>query len=201
MKPLAPADLDLAYAQPKPIALAKAMDHVDRHAQRFIELSPFCVIGSSGPDGRQDVSPRGGGPGFIKVQDAKTLMLPDRPGNNRLDSLRNIASTREIGMLFLIPGVDETLRINGTAEIIQDLNLSAQFTEFGKPARSVMRIAVREVFLHCAKALMRSELWNPEVQVERSVLPSIAEMITDQLKLDRVAERHEEMVARYKESL
>lgn len=201
MTPLALADLDAVYAPPKAVTVAKAIDHLDQHARRFVELSPFCVIGTSDAEGRQDVSPRGGAAGFVRIADDKTLMLPDRPGNNRLDSLRNLAVTGEIGLLFMIPGFDETLRINGRAEILHDEALCADFTEFGKPARSVMKIMVREVYLHCAKALMRSELWNPEVQVERSVMPSLGQIITDQLKLDRMPETQEEMVARYRESL
>jgi len=180
MKPLAPADLDRIYDQPKDTTRAKIIDHVEKHARRFIELSPFCVMGTAHSDGRQDVSPRGGAPGFVRVADEKTLLMPDRPGNNLLDSLRNLADHDEVGLLFLIPGFDETLRINGRAEILHDEALCAEFTEFGKPARSVVRIQVREVFLQCGKAVMRGRLWDADAQVERTVMPTIIQIINDQ---------------------
>ena len=205
MEPLAPADLDRLYAAPRPATQAKVIDHIEKHARKFIELSPFCIIGTSDADGRQDVSPRGGAPGFVRVIDDKTLMMPDRPGNNLLDSLRNLtAGDGEIAMLFLVPGVDETLRINGPAQVIHDPTLCESFTEFGKPARSVLRVTVRELFLQCAKALMRSKLWDPDVQVERSIMPSVAQMIVDQVGPagpPREPLSQEEMLTRYRESL
>lgn len=205
MNPLAPADLDRLYAAPKPATQAKVIDHIEKHARRFIALSPFCVIGTCGPDGRQDVSPRGGAAGFVRVVDDKTLMLPDRPGNNLLDSLRNLtAGSGEVAMLFLIPGFDETLRINGRASVVHDDALCAEFTEFGKPARAVVRIEVRELFLQCGKALMRSRLWDADARVERSTMPSVAQIIVDQVGAEgppREALSQEEMLVRYRESL
>lgn len=205
MNPLGPTDLDRLYAAPKAATQAKVIDHIEKHARRFLELSPFCVIGTSGPDGSQDVSPRGGAPGFVRVVDERTLMMPDRPGNNLLDSLRNLtAGGGEVGLLFLIPGFDETLRINGRASVLHDEALCADFTEFGKPARAILRIEVRELFLQCGKALMRSRMWEADAQVERSTMPSVAQIIVDQVGAEgppREALTQEKMLARYRESL
>ena len=205
MNPLAPADLDRLYAAPKAATQAKVIDHIEKHARRFIALSPFCIIGTAGPDGRQDVSPRGGAPGFVRVVDDKTLMMPDRPGNNLLDSLRNLtAGTGEVALIFLIPGFDETLRVNGRAEALHDEALCAGFTEFDKPARAVLRVEVRELFLQCGKALMRARLWDPDAQVARSTMPSVAQIIVDQVGADgppREALSQEAMLARYRDSL
>jgi PPOX class probable FMN-dependent enzyme len=178
---LALDDLDRLYPAPKARAIAKVIDHVDRHAARFLELSPFCVFASVGADGTVDASPRGGSPGFVRIADPKRLMMPDRPGNNRLDSCRNILSgAGEVAMIFFIPGIDDALRINGRASLTDDPARLASMIEFGKPPRAVVEIAVREVYLHCPKAMMRARLWDPEAQVDRETLPSLGEMIRDQ---------------------
>ena len=154
-------DLDRLYPAPKPRAVAKTIDHVDRHAARFIALSPFCVLASVGAEGSVDASPRGGAPGFVRVAGPKRLLMPDRPGNNRLDSFRNLLSgAGEVGMLFFIPGIDDALRINGRASLSDDPVLLETMIEFGKPPRTVVEIAVREVYLHCPKAMMRARLWD-----------------------------------------
>jgi PPOX class probable FMN-dependent enzyme len=177
-------DLDRLYATPSPRAVAKAIDHIDPHAARFISLSPFCVFATSGSDHTVDASPRGGEPGFIKVADRKRLHMPDRPGNNRLDSLRNIlGSSGEIAMIFFIPGIDDTLRVNGRATLSTEAALLSSMIEFGKLPRAVVEISVREAYLHCPKALMRSKLWSAEVQIKRSELPSLGQMIRDQTGL------------------
>ncbi|HEY8616247.1 MSMEG_1061 family FMN-dependent PPOX-type flavoprotein [Phenylobacterium sp.] len=189
------------YKPPHQFTVAKAIDHVDAHGRKFIGLSPFVVIGTGGARGL-DVSPRGGGPGFVKVDEAgKTLFMPDRPGNNRIDSLKNIAETGEIGLLFLIPGMDDVYRVNGRAELAYDDSLLQAFVEFGKPPRSVLRIAVREAFLHCPKALMRADLWGDSHRIERSAFPSLAEMVSDQIGLPKPQATHEEQVAQLKETL
>lgn len=202
MPPAVVTDVDTIYAQPHPHGYAKKITRLERHSRRFIEMSPFCVMASAGPGGHQDVSPRGGAPGFVRVVDDNTLMLPDRPGNNLLDTLRNLTlGSGQVGLLFFIPGFDETLRVNGRAELLHDAALCEAFTEFGKPARSVLKITVEEVFLHCGKALMRSQLWEPEARQDRLQMPSISEMITEQAALDRVAATQGEVLVRYKDTL
>lgn len=189
------------YASPTPRSVAKTRPALDRHMVRFVSLSPFCVLASAGADGTVDVSPRGGAPGFVRVEDANTLLLPDRPGNNRLDSVRNILSgSGEVSLLFLIPGVDDTLRVVGRASLSADPGLLAAMAEFGKPPKAVLRIAVREAFLHCPKALMRARLWDPAAQVDRSVLPSLSEMIVEQTGMG-VVETPEAAMARFVEGL
>lgn len=195
------ADLDRLYPAPKPRTIAKVLDHVDRHAARFLALSPFCVLATVGGDGAVDASPRGGAPGFARLVDPRRLVLPDRPGNNRLDSLRNILSgTGEVGLLFFTPGIDDALRINGRATVTDDPALAATMVEFGKPPRTLIEIAVREVYLHCPKAMMRARLWDAAAQQPRSVLPSLGEMIRDQTGLGE-AETAAEALARYREQL
>lgn len=178
----------------------KQLDRLDRHCRRFVELSPFVLLSTTGADGLGDVTPRGDAPGFVAVEDDRTLLIPDRPGNNRLDSLTNILERPGVGLLFLVPGVDETLRVNGTAEIHADPALLARFAVDGKLPRTVLKIAVREAYLHCAKAFMRSRLWDPAVQVDRSTLPSMGEMLRDQLSLSE-GETQAEMLRRYEATL
>jgi PPOX class probable FMN-dependent enzyme len=183
-------------------SLQKQIDHVDRHCRRFIELSPFFVIASAAPDGTADASPRGGPPGFVLVEDEHTLLVPDWPGNNRLDSLSNLVASPGVGLLFLVPGVDETLRINGTVAISDDATLRERFaTEGRKAPRAVLVVTVREAYLHCAKALMRSQLWDPDVRVPRDTLPTMGEMMRDHIGSTEEPESQEEMVERYREIL
>jgi len=193
-------ELRALYAQPKDRTLRKELDHLDKHCRRIISLSPFVVLATTNPDGTADATPRGGDPGFVVVEDDRTLLLPDRPGNNRLDSLSNVVANPGVGLLFLIPGVDETLRVNGTAAIHDDDDLRARFTE-GRPPATVIAITVREAYLHCAKALMRSRLWDPEAQIERSELPTLGEMLRDQLESTDEPEPQDEMLERYKAEL
>ncbi len=193
--------LRTVYKPANPRSVAKVIPVLDGHCRRFIALSPFLLLATGGPDGTSDVSPRGDGPGFVKVADDTTLLLPDRPGNNRLDSLENIIARPGIGLLFMVPGVDETLRVNGTAEIRTDPDLLADFAVGGKLPLSVIRITVKEAYLHCAKALMRSHLWSQEAQVERSVLPTMGEMLQDHTSGAFKAETQEEMLKRYREVL
>ena len=182
-------------------AVDKQLGYLDPHCKSFIALSPFLVIGTQGKDGPGDTSPRGDMPGFVGVEGDRTLLIPDRPGNNRLDNYLNILSNPEVGLIFLIPGVNETLRVNGTAEIHDDAALCQQFAVDGKPALTVLKVTVREAYLHCPKALMRSKLWQSETAVERSVLPSLGQMINDQTNSDAAAETQAEMEARYKDVL
>lgn len=182
-------------------ALKKQLSHIDRHCRRFIELSPFVVISSKGADGLSDASPRGDQPGFVNILDETTLAIPDWPGNNRLDTLSNIVADPAIGLLFLIPGVDEVLRVNGDAELRTDEDLRTPFARSGKLPRLVVKLSVREAYLHCPKALMRAKLWNSAAQIERSQLPTLNEMIHDQIKSTAPVESHADMMARYKDAL
>jgi uncharacterized protein len=203
MKTLQLADLDQLYKPPAKLVLNKVLAVVERHGASFIALSPFCVVSSAGPDGTIDVSPRGGEPGFVHVsEDGRTLYLPDRPGNNRLDTIRNLlAGPGRIGVMFMIPGYDDVYRVNGTVTATDDANLLSKFVEFGKTPRLVLQIAVEEAFFHCPKAIMRARLWDPEAQVDRSLLPTGAEMLFDQLNLGKVPIPEEQIVASYKEQL
>ena len=167
------------YPQPLERSLRKSLPKLDAHMRRFIGLSPFLCLGTSGPGGA-DVTPRGDSPGFVHVLDDQTLLIPDWPGNNRLDSLTNVVTDANVGLLFLIPGVNETLRVNGVAEVIMEPALLERWTVNGKHPRSAMRVTVREAYLHCAKALMRSKLWNDDYRVERTELPTYAQMLKDQ---------------------
>ena len=180
------AELREHYLMPGAEPVDKQLDHIEKHGQSFIGLSPFVCIGTARDGALPDVSPRGGEPGFVKVQDPKTLLLPDWPGNNRLDSLTNIVASAGVGLLFFIPGFNDLLRVNGRAEISVDPEHTGLFEMRGRNPQSVMVINVEEVYLHCTKALVRSELWNADKQVDRSALPSTGTMYRDQLALDKV---------------
>jgi uncharacterized protein len=174
------AELRDCYGQTSDLAARKTLDHVDKHARAFIGLCPLMIMATSDSSGA-DCSPRGDAPGFIQVADERTLVIPDRRGNNRLDSLQNIAANPEVGLLFLVPGVNETLRINGRAEIVIDAGLLAKFAVHGKVPTSALLVRVREVFFHCGKALIRSDLWNPEKKIERKSFPSLGRILADQI--------------------
>jgi uncharacterized protein len=191
------------YPAPAERSLRKQLDHLDAHCRRFIALSPFVVVASVAPgdDGLPDASPRGGEPGFVKVPDDATLLLPDAPGNNRLDTLANVAATGRVGLLFLVPGIDETLRVNGTAVVSADPADLGTFAGTRHPPRTVLRVTVREAYLHCAKAFMRSRLWDAAARVERTTLPTLGQMINDQIGLTTPPETQEAMLARYAKDL
>ncbi|HYI97902.1 MAG TPA: pyridoxamine 5'-phosphate oxidase family protein [Bryobacteraceae bacterium] len=189
------------YGQPIERARLKSLRRLDQHCRRFIQLSPFVCLGTSGEDGA-DVTPRGDQPGFVHVLDDTTLALPDWPGNNRLDSLANVLSNPEIGMLFLIPGVDETLRVNGTAVISTGPEVLGRWNVNGKHPKSALMITVKEAFLHCGKALIRSRLWHDDYKIDRRMLPSYGKMLKDQIDIaDTAAEIEESVAAGYKERL
>jgi PPOX class probable FMN-dependent enzyme len=185
------------YALPKERVVRKQLASLDRHCRRIIELSPFLVLATTGPLGAMDASPRGGSPGFVKVRDDRTLLIPDAPGNNRLDSFENIVSNGRVGLLLLIPGVDETLRINGTAVLSRAQPDIEACTDERRAPKVVVKVTVQEAYLHCANALMRSKLWSAESQVDRSVLPTIGEMVNDQTGIEVAPITQEEMVKRY----
>ena len=167
------------YGEPGRLALLKEMDHLDENCRRFVELSPFLCLATFGADGRADNSPRGDAPGFVEVADRKTLLLPDRPGNNRIDSLGNIVHRPEVGLLFFIPGFTETLRVNGRAKLSKAPDLLARFEVDGRLPRLVVIVTVDEAFLQCSKALIRSKLWEEEAKVDRKTLPTLGRMIAD----------------------
>lgn len=193
-------ELYLLYPEPKERALKKQLSRLDRHCKRFIALSPFAVIATGNASGF-DASPRGGEPGFIKVVDDVTLMIPDSPGNNRLDSLKNIIESGRVGLLFLIPGVDETLRINGAAYVSIDAEKLQLFASEKRAPKVVIEVMIDEAYLHCAKAFMRSKLWADESRLERSVLPTMGQMIQEQIGSSGSPESQEAMVARYTRDL
>ena len=176
------ADLAALYPQPSALVIAKAIDHLDVHCRAFLALSPFMTLGTQSADGQGDVSPRGDQPGFALVLDDRTLAFPDRPGNNRLDSLRNIVASPGVGLLFFIPGFEETLRINGNAHLSTDPDLLARMMVDGKPPRCAIVVELGEAYLHCAKSIKRSRLWDKDAQVPRERLPSLAKMVIDQTK-------------------
>jgi PPOX class probable FMN-dependent enzyme len=185
------------YPEPRERAVKKQLDAIDVHARRFIALSPFVVLATGGAGGAVDASPRGGAPGFVRVADAHTLWLPDSPGNNRLDSSHNIIETQQVGLLFMIPGFDETLRVNGSATLTRDAATLAACADERRTPKLVIRIGVREVYLHCAKAFMRSRLWQPDALVPRSTLPTMGQMINDQTGIQTPAETQQQMQQRY----
>ena len=183
--------------EPLELSLRKQLSSLDQHCRAFIAHSPFLLIGTSNAMGRGDVSPKGDPPGFVQVLDDRTLMIPDRPGNRRLDSLLNILENPQVGLLFLVPGVEETLRVNGRATIVRDEELLETAIVNGKRPHLAIVVEVQEAFIHCAKALKRSHLWDYDSQVERSELPSMAQMMMDQANpsdctIDELEERIKE---------
>lgn len=185
------------YAQAKERSVKKQLSELEVHCKNFIALAPFVVLSSCGSHADLDASPRGGPPGFVKVLNSHTILIPDASGNNRLDTLENIVNTGKIGLLFLVPGVDETLRVNGEARLSTRPDLLALFQNSNTPPKLVIEVQVREAYLHCAKALMRSSLWDSSLHVARSVMPSMGEMMQSQIGGEGAAETQAEMVARY----
>jgi len=195
------SDLRALYGYAKGRAADKVIYKLEKHSKQFISLSPFCLMATFNIAGSADVSPKGDAPGFVQMPNDKTLLIPDRPGNNRIDGLCNIIGTPSIGLLFLIPGVMETLRVNGTAEISIDETLLSRFEVQGKLPKSVIIVTIEEIFLHCAKSIMRSSLWDNTAQIDRKDLPTISEMINDQIGSKEAIETNADMIARYKKSL
>jgi PPOX class probable FMN-dependent enzyme len=168
--------LEALYGQPAEASLIKEVDHVTPQYRALVEASPFAVLATSGPEGL-DCSPRGDHPGFVRVVDSKTLMMPDRRGNNRTDSLRNIIRDPRVALLFLIPGSGTTLRVNGRAQLSTDAELLSSFVVDGKAPRSVVVIHVDSVYFQCARAVVRSDLWNPDKHVEASCIPTPGQIL------------------------
>ena len=185
------------YPAPLERAVKKQIGSLDIHCRRFIELSPFLLLATSDAKHNMDASPRGGAPGFVKVDASGALLIPDFPGNSRLDSFENIVSTGKVGLLFLIPGFDETLRVNGSAELSTFAAHIAACTTERRAPTLVLRVSVQAAYLHCAKAFMRSKLWEPASQIARSALPSAGKMISDQTGIHVAPETQEAMAKRY----
>jgi PPOX class probable FMN-dependent enzyme len=169
-------ELEALYGQPSEPATIKVLDHVSADYGRFIEASPFVILSTNGPEGL-DCSPRGDPAGFVRIADRRTLMIPDRRGNNRVDSLRNIVRDPRIALLFMIPGIGETLRVNGAAHLSTDMALRESFAMEGKTPVCVIVVAVREVYTQCQKAIARSKLWDPAAHVPRSALPTVGQIL------------------------
>jgi PPOX class probable FMN-dependent enzyme len=169
-------ELDALYGAPVEAAIVKEIDYISDHYRAFIDKSPFVVIATAGPEGL-DCSPRGDPAGFVRVVDRKTVLIPDRRGNNRVDALRNIVRDPRCSLLFMIPGVGNTLRINGTGEILNDPALNESFAFNGKLPRTVLKVTADRVYFQCPKALVRSRLWSPDAHVARSELPSSGEIL------------------------
>ena len=174
------AALRSLYPATHALAAQKSLPRLDPHAREFIRRSPFLTIGTQNRDGKADVSPRGDPAGFVRVLDDRTLAIPDRPGNNRLDTLSNILANPAVGILFMVPGFDDTLRINGTAQLSTDPDLLRSMAVNDRVPAIAIVVTVAEVFLHCAKAFRRSRLWDPEARQDRTEMPSLLKMILDQ---------------------
>ena len=169
------------YGPPNDRSLKKQLSRFDRHCRAFIARSPFLVIASSDPLGRCDASPKGDAPGFVKVIDDETLLIPDRLGNNRVDTIGNLLERPGVGLIFFVPGLNETLRVNGRARLITDPALLEPLAVNGKVPRSGIVVADEEIYFHCGKALIRSDLWNPDKQLRRSEFPSLGRILADQI--------------------
>ena len=163
-----------------PLAARKILAHLDHYARDFIALSPFLVLASMDSEGRADASPRGDAPGFVEVLDDHTLLIPDRRGNNRVDSFLNVLEQPGIGLLFFVPGIGETLRVNGRANLVTTPDLLASHVVQGRTPTTGLRVTVDEVFFHCAKPVIRSHLWDPETQVARAGFPSLGRILAEQ---------------------
>ena len=175
-----PSELRELYGAPSGRAERKQLDGLEKHSKLFISKSPFVLLATNGPSGA-DCSPKGDAPGFVEVIDDNTLAIPDRRGNNRVDTLDNLVVNPAIGLLFLIPGADDTLRVNGRATLSTDPSLLQRFEVRGALPKLVVLVAVEQVYLHCAKALIRSQLWAPESQIDRTSMPSFSRMLNEQI--------------------
>ncbi len=179
------------YKTPGAVAAKKVLSRLDKHCKRFIELSPFLCIATAGADGSADVSPRGDAPGFVGVPDDKTVVIPDRVGNNRLDTMGNIVENPNLGLIFFIPGFNDILRINGRGKIVDDPALLAGYAVKGKVPATAVVVTVDEAFLHCPKALMRSKLWSDEAKTPRDAMLTAGQIYKDQIAMSESAEELE----------
>lgn len=184
-----------------PLAERKVLPRLDHHCRRFIELSPFIVLATTDASGGVDASPRGDPPGFVRVIDDTTLLIPDRPGNNRVDSFGNLLDSPGVGLIFFVPGIDETLRVNGTARIITDPTALAGSEIKGKQPSIGVAVDIKEAFFHCGKALKRSGLWDPASKIDRRSFPTLGRIIAEQIGGMSVADADERIDRAYREKL
>ena len=189
------------YREAPQLVWDKEIDRIDRHCRSFIALSPWATLATADTGGFPDVSPRGGEPGFVRVLDEHTLALPDRPGNNRIDSLRNVQGNPRVALMFLVPGIEETLRVYGTAAVLQPDEVAVDLTEFGRAPKSVLVLDVQRAFFQCAKSLMRSGLWEPERWPGRGDFASIGQVFRDHCDLPAPLPPDEVMRAELAEEL
>ena len=189
------------YNYSKGRAALKVINSLEKHSKNFINLSPFVVISSKGKNGHADVSPRGDSVGFVKIQDEKTIIIPDRSGNNRLDTLENIIFDPSVGTLFFIPGINTVLRINGNAFIEDSLEIRAQFEINNNIPKTCIIINIEKIFMHCAKALMRSSFWDHSKYLSQTEFPTISKIINDQLNSEDDEQNHEQEDKRYKKQI
>ena len=176
-----PQHLREIYGEPNERAVKKQLSRFDRYSRDFIARSPFLGVASSDPSGSCDASPKGDAPGFVQVVDDRTLLIPDRLGNNRVDTLANLVARPGVGLIFFVPGVNETLRVNGRARVTTDPALLEPLAVNGKVPRSVILVSADEIYFHCGKALIRSDLWNPQKQIRRDEFPSLGRILADQI--------------------
>jgi uncharacterized protein len=169
------------YGEPMERAVKKQLPRLEKHSRAFIGLSPFLVIATAEPSGRCDASPKGDAPGFVHVLDDETLLIPDRLGNNRVDTIGNLLECPGVGLIFFVPGLRETLRVNGRARITTDPLLLEPCAVGGKVPRSAFLVTAEEVYFHCGKALIRSDLWNPEKMLQHSDFPTLGRIISEQI--------------------
>ncbi|MBV1924666.1 MAG: pyridoxamine 5'-phosphate oxidase family protein [Flavobacteriaceae bacterium] len=189
------------YGYPSGRAKDKLLNSLEKHSIHFVANSPFLTISTINKAGEMDCSPRGGTPGFVKVVNENCIVIPDAKGNNRVDSISNIVDTGNVGILFFIPGLDETLRVNGHAYISTNEEHLTLFSSEEKNIKACIVITVEEVFLHCAKAFMRSKLWKSEAQIDRANFPSMGQMLKDQIGSSETPETTEDMIKRYQKDL
>ena len=181
---ITPEDVRAYYREPHPIAIAKEMRRLDRHCRDFIAIAPFLVVATADRQGRVDATPRGDAPGFVAVADDTTLLIPDRRGNNRVDTMMNIAENPHVGLLFMVPGRSETLRINGAARITIDPARLAPLAADGKPPQAAIVVAIEEVYFQCGKALIRSHLWDAGRRPATDALAPIGQVFAEQCAMD-----------------
>jgi len=196
-----PERLRELYGAPSERSLKKQLTKFDRHCRAFIARSPFLVIASSDPSGRCDASPKGDAPGFVHVLDDETLLIPDRLGNNRVDTIGNLLVRPGVGLIFFVPGINETLRVNGRARVTTDPAVLEPLAVNGKVPRSGILVAAEEIYFHCGKALIRSDLWNPKKHLRRSEFPSLGRILADQIGGISVEEAERQTVESYKTRL
>jgi PPOX class probable FMN-dependent enzyme len=193
-------DLRAFFGEPVPRTVQRQLDHLDDHCRHFISLSPFHVMASWGPEGA-DASPKGDPAGFVKVVDDNTLLIPDRRGNGKVDSMMNIVDNPGVGLVFFVPGIEETLRVNGDARITTEEALLAPLAVKGKPPAAGLLITIKEAFFHCGKSIIRSKLWDEETKIERSAFPTLGRIVVDQVPGRNIEEEDAQTEMVYREHL